>query len=62
MEKVKHCHHCTDLKEENQRLRDVLTYLAAGQFCTPHMKVKIFSALNPPINKEENHERNLNRV
>jgi len=64
MDKInKHnCQHCADLKEENHRLREVLTYLAEGQFCTSHMKVKIFSALNPPINKEENHERNLNRV
>lgn len=64
MEEVKkrNCQHCSDLKEENQRLRDVLTYLAIGPFCTPHMKAKIFSALNPPINKEENHERNLNCI
>lgn len=62
MEKVKKCQYCADLKEENQRLREVLSYLSTGPFCTAHMKAKIFSALNPPINKEENHERNLNRV
>lgn len=38
---------CEDLKRENQRLREVLLYLAEERFCTPHMKVKIFSALNP---------------
>ena len=62
MEKVKKCQHCADLKEENQRLREVLSYLSTGPFCTAHMKAKIFSALNPPINKEENHDRILNRV
>lgn len=38
---------CKLLKEENQRLREVLLYLAEERFCTSHMKVKIFSALNP---------------
>jgi hypothetical protein len=38
---------CKELREENQRLREVLMYLASERFCTPHMRVKIFSALNP---------------
>jgi len=56
------CQKCSELEEENQRLREVLTYLAIGPFCTLHMKTKIFSALNPPINKEENHNGTLNRI
>lgn len=46
-----HC--CKDLKYENQRMREVLLYLAEERFCTPHMRVRIFEALNPPINRGE---------
>lgn len=42
---------CRELKEENQRLREALMYLSSERFCTPHMRVRIYEALNPPINR-----------
>lgn len=38
---------CQELKKENHRLREALMYLADERFCTPHMRVKIYEALNP---------------